>query len=261
MAEQNRNIKMVLAYDGTGYFGWQKQLSQPTVQGVLEEKLSLICGETVSLQGAGRTDAGVHALGMVANFHTFSTIPCFGLLKGLNSMLPGDIRLLAVEAAAVGFHARRSAVAKTYTYTISNCPLQLPTRRLYAVHIPCKLDIAAMRSCLEVLIGEHDFTTFEATGSRDPKFASGRGAVREIFSATLDELLFEPGEIRLTICGDGFLRHMVRNIVGTLLEVGRGRRSVADFEAVMASGNRALAGPTAPAHGLFLQEVHYKGLD
>lgn len=261
MAEQNRNIKVILAYDGTDYCGWQRQNGQPTVQGTLEEKLSLMCGENISLHGAGRTDAGVHALAMVANFHTSSTIPCIGFLRGLNSMLPADIRLLAVEAAAVDFHARRSAVSKTYHYVISNCPEQLPTRRLYAVHVGRKLDLTAMRACLEILVGTHDFASFEAAGSRDPSVAVGRGAVREIFSARLEESSGQPGEILLTVNGDGFLRHMVRNIVGTLIEVGCGYRDVSDFEAILAARNRALAGPTAPAHGLFLQEVHYNELE
>lgn len=252
---RQRNIKLLLAFDGTGYAGWQKQKSERTIQGVIEDGLRIMTGEHPRLHGAGRTDAGVHALGMVANFETGSDIPCQGLVKGLNSLLPGDIRILAAAGVTADFHARRSARAKTYWYNLTNGPVQMPTERLYWTHIFPELDFTAMKAGLAHLTGTHDFSSFEGSGSRDPE-SSGRGAVRTIIEAGIDKI--GAGNYhRFVITGDGFLRHMVRNIVGTLLEVGQGRLMPSQVAAILAAGDRSTAGPTAPARGLFLKEVHY----
>jgi tRNA pseudouridine38-40 synthase len=252
-----RNIQLIIAYDGTHYAGWQKQKKDPTIQGLLEGALTTMTSAPTVLHGAGRTDAGVHALAMVANFTTAANIPCPGFLKGLNSILPHDIRILAATETEMEFHARRSACAKTYVYNICNTLIQLPSERLYSAHIPGGLNIQAIKDSLQCILGSHDFSSFEASGSRDPEYTGGRGAVREIYSARLDH--GEPaGRIRITITGDGFLRHMVRNIAGTLIQVGKGAITVHDFREILAAQNRSCAGPTAPAHGLFLKKVLYK---
>ena len=250
-----RNIKLLLAYDGTLYAGWQKQKSEKTIQGEIEESLQVMTGEHTCLHGAGRTDAGVHALGMVANFSTGRKIPCPAFVKGLNSLLPADIRILEAKEVEVSFHARRSAKAKTYWFNLSNGPVQLPTERLYWAHVFQELDCASMREGLQYITGTHDFSSFEGAGSRSPERA-GRGAVRTIFEASLNTL--ESGNYhRFVVTGDGFLRHMVRNIVGTMLEVGLGRLHASEVAAILAAQDRSAAGPTAPACGLFLKEVLY----
>ena len=250
-----RNIKLLLAFDGTDYAGWQKQKSAKTIQGVLEDKLSIMTGEEPSLHGAGRTDAGVHALGMVANFCTEVNIPCQGFVKGLNSMLPTDIRILEACEVEADFHARCSAKAKTYWYNFSNGPVQLPTKRLYSFHIFEELDIVAMQNSLGYLQGTHDFSSFEGAGSRNLEL-NGRGAVRTIKDASL-ETLGAGEKYRFIITGDGFLRHMVRNIVGTIFEVGKGKLAQSDVGVILAAKDRSAAGPTAPANGLFLKEIFY----
>jgi tRNA pseudouridine38-40 synthase len=252
-----RNIKLIIAYDGTRYAGWQKQKKDPTIQGLLEEAIATMTNGPATLHGAGRTDAGVHALAMVANFASAANIPCPGFLKGLNSMLPPDIRILAATDTGPDFHARRSACAKTYFYNICNTPIQIPTERLYSAHIPYNLDIDAMEDALACLQGSHDFSSFEASGSRDPENTGGRGAIREILAARIN-LQDKGGRIRITLTGDGFLRHMVRNIAGTLIQVGKSAITVQDFKKILAAQDRSCAGPTAPAHGLFLKEVHYR---
>ena len=253
---RKRNIKLLLAFDGTGYAGWQKQKSEKTIQGVIEDGLKVMTGEHTCLHGAGRTDAGVHALGMAANFETGANIPCRGFVKGLNSMLPGDIRILAASEVAADFHARRSARAKTYWYNLTNGSVQLPTDRLYWTHIFTELDFSAIESGLQHVIGTHDFSSFEGAGSRDPE-STGRGAVRTISKVEINNRIGDGIYHRFVITGDGFLRHMVRNIVGTLLEVGQGRLNPAEMADILAARDRSAAGPTAPARGLFLKEVHY----
>jgi tRNA pseudouridine38-40 synthase len=252
---KKRNIKLLLAFDGTGYAGWQKQKSEKTVQGIIEDRLQVMTGECTCLHGAGRTDAGVHALGMAANFATGTEIPCGGFIKGLNSLLPSDIRVLEAMEVEAGFHARRSARAKTYWYNLTNGPVQLPTERLYCAHVFAELDFAAIKAGLELVTGTHDFSSFEGAGSRDPELA-GRGAVRTIFAAALKAMGRENYH-RFVITGDGFLRHMVRNIVGTLLEVGRGKLTPPEIGTILTARDRSAAGPTAPARGLFLKEVLY----
>ncbi len=249
-----RNIKLTIAFDGTSYAGWQRQPDQSTIQGALEGQISVMTGEEIVLHGAGRTDAGVHALGMVANFTTDSQIPCAGFRAGLNSLLEDDIRILAVEEMNASFHARRSATGKCYFYRISVGEVMLPTYRLYSAHVRTSLDVDSMEKCLSFILGRHDFSSFEAAGSRDPSLP-GRGAVREIFSASFQRT--DETRICFTIHGDGFLRHMVRNIIGTLLEIGKARLTVNGFRDIVAARDRSVAGPTAPASGLFLREVYY----
>jgi tRNA pseudouridine38-40 synthase len=171
-------------------------------------------------------------------------------------MLPDSIRVLEVHEVEAGFHARRSARAKTYWYNMFNGPVQLPTERLYAVQVPGELDLNTMAKGLEHIVGTHDFSSFEGAGSRDPE-NSGRGAVRTIFHASL-ETLDEIGNYRFVINGDGFLRHMVRNIVGTMLQLGRGKLAESDIPGILKTRDRSAAGPTAPAAGLILKEVHYE---
>jgi len=249
-----RNIRLLIAYDGTAYAGWQRQAAQPTIQGLLEEKISLMTTAPVTLHGAGRTDAGVHALGMVANFHTLSSIPCPGFVKGLNCLLPDDIKILQAEQVDPNFQARFQAKGKVYAYQFLCTPIILPHQRFYYAHIPRSLDLPMMEAALAILVGEHDFACFEAAGSRDLSIAGGRGSVRRIFAAYLQR---QGDGWAMLIHGDGFLRHMVRNIAGTVFEVGQGKRSLADFTTTLAAKDRSRAGITAPANGLFLNEVIY----
>lgn len=255
MSSQRRNIKLVIGYDGTEFSGWQRQMHDSTIQGEIEQRLSLMTGERIDLHGAGRTDGGVHAEGMVANFSSNSTLPCRDLLRGLNSLLPGAIRIYSVEEAEPDFHARFSAIGKEYRYTIYTGPTQPPQLRLYSLHITGRIDTEVIGDCLHLLEGSHDFSSFENSGSRDKSDCSGRGAVRTILRAELIKL--PPCRLIFQFTGDGFLRNMVRNLVGTLLEVGRGKYSAEEFGKILAAKDRTMAGPTAPAHGLCLQTVFY----
>lgn len=250
-----RNICLIIAYDGGDYQGWQRQAAAPTIQGEIEERLAIITTKSVTLHGAGRTDAGVHAAGMTANFHTNSSLSCPQLQKSLNSMLPSAIRILGAEEMAAGFHARFSCRGKRYCYYLDATPVQSPFLRRYALHVPKALDEQRMQACLDTLIGTHDFSSFENSGSRDQENGRGRGAVRTLFAATLARRGQDMLAIELT--GDGFLRNMVRNIVGTMLLAGEKKITVTDFTAIVAAASRAQAGPTASPHGLFLQEVLY----
>lgn len=253
-----RNIKLTISFDGTSFSGWQRQRNAPTIQGVIEEKLALMTGEKICIHGAGRTDAGVHARAMTAHFASSATIPCHGLLKGLNSLLPDAVRIMAVEDVPASFHARMSARAKVYRYFFSTAAVVPATRRLYCAHYPGLFALTEVRECLEVVKGVHDFTSFEASGSRDRDMIGGRGAVREIYSLSLTPVDRQQEEYLFEICGDGFLRRMVRNIVGTLIEVGQNRLTVSGFADLLQKRDRSLAGPTAPACGLVLQKVYYE---
>ena len=253
-----RTIRLCIAFDGTNFCGWQRQQNGPSIQGTLEEKLRLITTTQVAVHGAGRTDAGVHALGMVAHFSTGVTMPAPAFAKALNSMLPKDIRILAAEEAAPDFHARFSAKGKTYRYDFFTGHLQLPAERLYRTHYPCSFQSDLLQASLDYLVGTHDFASFEAVGSRDRTRTEGRGAVRTLFRA---DCLVDPGRpehFSFRFTGDGFLRHMVRNLAGTLFLVGSGRLSSEQFRDIVKAGDRKKAGPTAPACGLFLEQVHYE---
>jgi len=250
-----RTIKLTLAFDGTHYHGWQRQENGPTIQEDVERAVSLICDSLITVHGAGRTDAGVHALGMTAHYKTASNIPCSKLQKGLNSLLPGAIRVVSLADESEDFHARYSALSKTYCYALFTGTIQPPNERLYTAHFPGKISADAMLSCLKTISGTHDFSSFEAAGSRDKNLTDGRGAVRTIFSTEMNQP--STGYVNLLFTGNGFLRHMVRNLSGTIIEVGRGKRSVEDFERILKSKDRQQAGTTAPPHGLTLLRVNY----
>lgn len=251
----NRNIKLLIAFDGTDYNGWQRQKHDITIQGEIEKCLQRMTNCEVMLHGAGRTDAGVHAEGMVAHFITSRNIACEAFKKGLNSMLPYAIRILKAEEVEEQFHSRFWARGKHYEYSFFTGEVMPPTKRLYQLHTPFLLDFKAMESCLHFLTGTHDFSSFENSGSRDKKKESGKGAVRTIYTASLENRSAD--SYAFTFIGEGFLRHMVRNIVGTLLEVGKGQRTVEEFRHALESRNRSAAGPTAPPHGLQLKKVLY----
>ena len=251
-----RTLKLLISFDGTGYCGWQKQENGPTIQAEIERAVSMICNTPTIVHGAGRTDAGVHALGMTAHFHTSSRVDCESFSKGLNSLLPPAIRIIEVSDEKSSFHARFGALAKTYYYQIYTGPVICPTRRLYNCHVPFKLCCSTMHRCLKTLLGTHDFSSFETAGSRDKDNTGGRGAVRTIFKAELSEP--EPEFIRLTYTGDGFLRHMVRNISGTIIEAGRGKTTAHEFAQILEARDRNRAGATAPPAGLTLLTVHYR---
>ena len=254
----DRNIRLLIAFDGTAYKGWQRQKNAPTIQGTLEKKLAILCGEPVSVHGAGRTDSGVHALGMVAHFQTSAPHELSAFTRGLNSLLPRDIRSLEAVEMPRNFHSRFDALAKTYRYDFSTGNIMLPTHRLYVAHLPGHFDPGTCRKCLQLLLGCHDFSSFEGAGSRDPSQKNGRGAIRTVFHAACLPQSGLPDYWSFFITGDGFLRHMVRNIVGTLRQTGLGKISVDDFAAILAARDRQYAGPTAPACGLFLEQIYYE---
>ncbi len=222
----------------------------------MECALSRITNSPVILHGAGRTDAGVHAIAMVASFTTPSSIALPEFQHGLNSILPLSIRILNMEEVPVDFHARFSALCKTYLYNIDTSSLQSPFARLFSVHVPQQLSMDDMKQCLEVIEGTHDFASFEASGSRDKSITTGRGSVRTLHNASIRNTGTDTYQFEFS--GDGFLRHMVRNIVGTILDVGTRRTSVKKFKAILAARDRSRAGTTAPAHGLFLKEIYYQ---
>jgi tRNA pseudouridine38-40 synthase len=244
-----RNIRLLLEYDGTRYHGWQRQADAATIQQTLEEALARLTGEQVTLIGSGRTDAGVHARGQVANLRTTSAIPLKAFRDGLNSMLPSDIAVLAAVEAPPEFHARKSAQAKTYEYRILNRPIRSPLHHHYAWWIAPPLDLAAMARASAVLPGEHDFSAFRASGS------DNHNPVRRVLAAGWCDS--EGGWLNFRITATGFLRGMVRSLVGTLVEAGRGKMPATALADLLASGARHLAGPTAPPQGLYLVEVFY----
>lgn len=255
MVDNKRTIKLIISYDGTDFCGWQKQLKDRTIQGELEQCLSTMTTEDICVHSAGRTDAGVHAYGMVAHFNCASKISCEILLRGANSMLPGSIRLLDAQEIDGAFHARYLAIGKKYQYSIFTGTIQPPFNRLTTLHVPKPLNLTRMTECLAVIIGTHDFSSFENSGSRDKSITTGRGAVRTIHSATVIQT---EGELLiLEFTGDGFLKNMVRNLVGTILEVGREKLNKLEFIQILEAQDRTKARETAPAHGLALIEVYY----
>jgi tRNA pseudouridine38-40 synthase len=246
---------MVIGYDGSEYCGWQRQNNGPSIQGEIETLLARMTREEIFLHGAGRTDAGVHADGMVAHFHTAARILPADFRRGLNAMLPGAIRIFAADDVAASFHARFSAIGKEYRYEIFHGPIHPPRLRRYSLHVPGSLDLERISNCLGLLQGTHDFSSFENAGTRDKNRVTGRGAVRTIHAACL---VSDGGNgLTLHFHGDGFLRNMIRNLVGTVLEAGRGKISPQEFAAILTARDRAAAGPTAPAHGLCLTRVLY----
>jgi len=258
---ESRVWKLVLAYDGSDFHGWQVQPDRLTVQGELRDALARVTGEDVLPQGSGRTDAGVHALGQVASFALAAPIPEANLCRALNRTLPASIRVLSAARVASDFHARHSAKSKTYEYRIFRgeiCPPWL-ARYVYALHAP--LDVDAMQRAAARVSGEHDFTSFAASdpdrrergspdGSPDP-----RGNMRCLHLSQWTQKA--EGSLLYRVQGNGFLHHMVRNLVGTFLEVGRGNLGETEIASILESRARERAGPTAPARGLFLVDVDY----
>jgi tRNA pseudouridine38-40 synthase len=244
-----RNIKLILSYDGRRYQGWQRQTSGETIQQSLEEKLRMILREPVSVIASGRTDAGVHAVGQVCHFRTGSRLGIEVIRKGLNALLPEDIFVREISQVAADFHARYSAKGKVYEYRILNCEDRDPFQRHFAWHVRTPLEVAEMAKCLSTLEGTHDFSSFRSSGS------GNTNPVRTICRAEMDR--GEGGLLRVMLEADGFLRHMVRNIVGTLVEVGLGRIDSSRFEAILVARDRRQASSKAPPQGLFLVEVRY----
>lgn len=244
----DRNIKLIIAYDGTRYHGFQRQQNALAIQEILEKKLASLFGHPIKLIAAGRTDTGVHAYGQVVNFMTNGTIPAAKIPLAARGLLPDDIVVIGAEDVAPDFNARYSAQSKIYIYRIHQAPFEDPFLRNFSWHISKPLDIAAMNQAAQSIVGTHDFSAFRATGSAPVN------PVRTIYSAAC---VTAGEQIEFTFWGNGFLYHMVRNLVGTLVNVGRGRITSEQFVAILESRNRKLAGATAPAQGLYLKEVYY----
>jgi tRNA pseudouridine38-40 synthase len=244
-----RRIKFTLAYDGTDFHGWQVQPGLVTIQGTLEQVFAEIEGQTVHVAGSGRTDAGVHALGQAAAVSLSNPIPLANLRKAANRLLPPSIRVLEIEEAALDFHPRHHAVSKTYEYRIFRGEVCPPAEWRYVHHYPYPLDLDRMAALAPILEGSHDCATFAAADDRELE-----STVRTIFSSRFEiagDYLF------YRVSGSGFLKHMVRNIVGTLLEAGKGNLDADGLRELLTPGSGKRAGPTAPAKGLFLVRVEY----
>lgn len=265
-----RNIKLILSYDGTGFSGWQVQPDVPTIQGTLASAIGRITGEKVLPQGSGRTDAGVHAMAQVATFQTESRVPAPNFLVALNDILPPAIRVLEATEVPAEFHPRKSATAKSYRYRIYREAVCPPFLAHYVWHYPYPLDENAMQEAAPLIEGEHDFTAFAAVDAEkgvnredhpSTSLRAGFGArsnIRTIFSSQWqrrrEELVYE-------VRGNGFLHHMVRNLVGTFLLVGKGTLKPQDVVTILEAKNRSVAGATAPASGLYLVSVEYSELE
>ena len=268
----NQIWKLTLAYDGTDFHGWQVQPGKPTIQGELQAALGRITGESPLPQGSGRTDAGVHALAQVASFPLRAPIPPENLRRAVNRTLPPSIRILeAIPMADPAFHARHSAIAKTYEYRILQTENCSPFLARYVYTFPWALDFGALQQAARIFLGEHDFRSFAAS---DPDLASrsiesdnesiqklkafAAPTVRAIFASEWQQRSTADGQLLVyRVRGNGFLHHMVRNLVGTMLDVGRGRLRVDEIHGILAARRRAEAGPTAPSRGLFLHSVEY----
>jgi tRNA pseudouridine38-40 synthase len=249
-----RNLKLKLSYDGSDFSGWQVQPDASTIQGTLASAIGRLTGENVLPQGSGRTDAGVHALAQVATFSTTSPIPVENFLKALNDILPPSIRILEVKEVPGDFHARKSARAKTYRYRICRAAICSPFLARYVWHFPYPLDENAMSYAAAAIVGEHDFTSFAAVDPERGQENHEVSNVRTIFSSCFER---QDDEFVYTVRGSGFLHHMVRNLVGTLILVGKGTLQSQDIASILAARNRSAAGATAPASGLFLVSVEY----
>ncbi len=258
-SNNKRNIKMILEYDGSGYAGWQRLgtiTGKRSIQSILEEHLSGYLKEDIKLIGSGRTDAGVHALGQVANFHCFSEISVADMKAALNTLLPEDIKVHCIEEADKEFHSRYWAKSKSYEYRIDQGQVQGVFTRKYTCHVPEPLDTEAMRKGAAFLIGTHDFKAF-STDRKD-----GRTTVRTIENINIyrpgnTKYQSPSGEIRIAVTGDGFLYNMVRIIIGTLIETGRGIKKPEEVLGILEGKNRQQAGVTVSSQGLFLVEVRY----
>jgi len=248
----SRVLKLVLSYDGTDYVGWQRQANGVSIQALVEEAIAPIEGRPVTVFGAGRTDAGVHALAQAASVVLESSIEPAACLRALNASLPADVRVRDASEAPAGFHARFSAKSKAYRYYIRSAAWVSPFERRYVWHVPTALDDEAMAAAAEALRGPHDFSAFQAAGS---EVATTTRTILDLALTRVDES--DGALVTIDVEADGFLRHMVRTIVGTLVEVGRGRRDPGEVGRILASGDRTQAGATAPPQGLFLMRVTY----
>jgi tRNA pseudouridine38-40 synthase len=246
-----RNLKITLQYDGTDYVGWQRQAAGTSIQGLLEDALTPIAGTHVTVHGAGRTDAGVHALAQVASVSFPGAHESIVLARAVNAVLPPEVRVLAVEDVPADFHARFSALGKTYEYRLVNAPIVSPFLVRYVWHVPNPLDLDAMKRAAAHLVGRHDFAAFQAAGS------DVDSSERTIKAIDWDDGDRPDVPLAIRVNGDGFLRHMVRNIAGTLVDIGLGRWTSNQMVEILASRDRAKAGATAPARGLFLVWVEY----
>ena len=264
-----RNIRLTLAYDGTDFHGWQVQPGQATIQGAVNDVLRRITQEKITVHGAGRTDAGVHAEGQVAHFKTGSAMGAREFQRALNALLPPAVRVVAAEETERNFHARHQAVVKTYCYRIYRGAIVPPFLWRYALHYPYPLDEAAMCSAARVFEGEHDFTSFSAPGAEDADGGAERkkpSPVKTIIESSFRLSRNEGGangapggyELIYTVRGRSFLRYMVRKLVGTLLEVGRGRMTEQDIVRLFELRDRSKSGPTVPPHGLTMKLVEYE---
>lgn len=263
-----RNIKLIIQYDGTDYSGWQIQSQGSevrgqkkiiTIQGILQEKIKKITGEDTKVIGAARTDARVHALAQVAAFKTLSGLKPNVLLRALNANLPEDIRMIHASECPLDFHPRYSAKSKIYSYIISfagSCSIFI---KRYSWQVPYRLDCDLMREAGDYLIGKHDFSSFRTSGcnSKNPVRTISKIIISEFSSINFMGFSFDSSIIKISIEANAFLRHMVRNIVGTFVEVGRGKFSVSRIKKILELKDRRVSGPTAPASGLFLEEINY----
>jgi len=261
-----RTFKLTLAYDGTSFHGWQVQPGLPTIQGELQAALGRVTGESPLPQGSGRTDAGVHALAQVASFQLAAPIPAENLLRALNRTLPGSIRVLESRVVPATFHARHSAVAKSYEYRIFRGEICPPWLYPFVYSYSKRLMFNILPETATVFLGEHDFTSFAATDpdltarEQYPEEPDGPVAtnIRTVFSSTWEKQETGPGELWIyRVRGNGFLHHMVRNFVGTMIDVARGFTTVERLKEILEARSRSEAGPTAPARGLFLTSVEY----
>jgi tRNA pseudouridine38-40 synthase len=269
--------KLTLAYDGTGFSGWQIQPGEATVQGELQAAVGRVTGESPLPQGSGRTDAGVHALGQVASFELQADIPPENLQRALNRTLPPSIRILEARTVRNTFHARHSTVAKTYEYRVFREQICPPFVARYVHGCPWPMDVEALQMSARMFEGCHDFLSFSATdpdlatrtlpprpeteppsGPPPPGTPAKEGSIRTIFSSRWEQRQSEHGDLLVyRVRGNGFLHHMVRNLVGTMLDVGRGHMEIENIPSILAARTRSAAGPTAPAQGLFLHSVEY----
>lgn len=248
MPAESQKLKLIIAYDGSAYHGWQIQPNGITVQQTLQQVLATMTGESLTVYGSGRTDAGVHAWGQAAHIQTTTTIPLPGLWRGLNALLPDDIVIRSIEPVAADFHARKSARAKTYLYCLDNGSQPNPLTRLYSWHIRRPLDISAMSRAADLLQGSHDFLSFKAADGETVT------SVRTLYNIRLTK----HGQYLLVMVkANGFLKNMVRVIVGTLVEIGTGKRYWQSMGDILAARDRRMAGITAPAKGLMLRTVYY----